>query len=294
MELEKTWRVSGLASTATPFRIQVHAGSPPPQANVLLEGGEALSLRYDPQHNRLLYLDYRPIQVDSSDDVRGDPVVVTDPRTSEQFTAQALLPHRSDDDVTFFLYIKNRDPLRFTPRPRHVWAEIQPLTRTETPLGDKYVFYDRDFVSSRPVPVFQWTAQKWPQLATKAAISVWFQTADVRPGLTHVVNSAEEKTLTVPGLRGVEFRVEPQPYKQNGLRVVVTEIHHTDALDTAVSVQLEPPPDGTLHRHYLGVGTTRHTFDYENRLRPKLHITSREDMLERAVRVPSRVVLIQD
>jgi hypothetical protein len=178
--------------------------------SVQIEGGEALLLRYDGRRSRLFYPPYEPKKFDPKDDLRGEPQICQAPDGSGTFRVQSLLPRRNAKDVEFYVSVQQRDDLKFTFRPKHVWAEIRPLD------GDSqrvYHFADPDFVPERPVPVFRFLAKDWPATVEEAEIRLWFKldAEAVQPDWTGPAADPDRtSSFEVASLPGVAFEIGSQ------------------------------------------------------------------------------------
>jgi hypothetical protein len=174
---------------------------------------------------------------------------------------------------------------RFTPRPKHLWVEIQPKDG-QRDVGSAYEIYDCDFADDQPVPVFRLRVKDWPQSAADATLKVWFavNAGDVAPDERRNVRATDR--FTVPGLPGVTFQVDTETLSGNRYRVVVTETREPSADVEPLRVQLDPPGQRIEHKHHLGVGITEHFFDYEDQQPTNLEITARSRIISKAISIP--------
>ncbi len=275
-ELGETWQLEGLADNPGEYRVQLHGVEGVPAEQVRLEGGENLVLQFDRLGNRLLYPEHTP------PDARGDIQHVTYGQPAAQLRIQALMPRPAQDAAgawDFFVYVQQQsmpsEEYRFTARPRHVWAEIQPRSQRRD-VGAPYIFCDCDFVQDQPVPVLRFHARGWPSQADAALVRLWIalQQQDVSPDDTRTVATFDH--FQARGIPGVSFDVAPLTGDDTfRYRVRVTENRTAADNPEAVRIQLNPPAERILRRHFLGVNVIHHFFDYRAQSPAELQVTSR-------------------
>jgi hypothetical protein len=255
-----------------------------------LEGGEALEVKL--VGDEFVHSRYRPGEFFEEE------------RTQDgSFYLWAPIPRRvSGSGVHFQVALQRHPETRFTPRPRHVWAEITPLgSRTDrNARSPMLAFYDLEFVPGRPVPVLQFRTTNWPEFASEAEMRLWFRLEDdIAPNETFsIANLREPARFSGGGVPGVEFEVELVSSREgSGRELKVWEIHSPDApianLHT-LRVQVEPQGDEWSHRFIPDSRRVLHTFKYSGNRQPsQLMVTTRERITSgaQALEKPFRLVL---
>jgi hypothetical protein len=294
LDLGAKWPIPQVPPAGADYEVRLHGIDRAPYALLSLEGGEAMQLAYDKVQRVLTFPPYEPRAFDPHDDRRGREQSVEDRAGGERFTVQGLLPQRVGQDVLFFVYVQREQPDRFTPRPRHVWAEIRPLG----PLSNRvYYFSDVDFVPDRPVPVFRFLARHWPREAKDAEINLWFKFAGdaAQPEWEGPVDPLRPVTAAVPSLPGVQFEIRSESLAAQAYRVVVTERQAADRDVTPARVQIQPPPDERiLHSFFAGVNVLKHEFKYAAQKPATVSITSRDRILRESLEAKRLQVPVED
>jgi hypothetical protein len=255
---------------------------------LIAEGGERfiIELRKDPE-TQLLFPLYVPSDIDPGDDIQGEERLAKDPVSKLDFRVQSLLPKRlGEKRVAFFVYTENLEEHAFTRRPKHIWAEIRPIS--DRGAGDRrdrvYHFYDIDLVDERPVPVMRFEVDDWPGEAPEAEISLWFTTvAEACKPETVKVDPDREKSFTVLGLDS-QFTVRRRPHADGseGMQVIVQEERKRSEEDQLCSVQISPRPARIERRlsEFSDVEIIQHTFDFEKSMSATVLVTPRNSILE--------------
>lgn len=160
----------------SPKKLEVAYRSAMPHA-VWFEGGEALQMSLEQRG--------------------AAPIIVAAPYDQypaykDQLTSNSgisefelrVTPKRDANEVVFTVSLqrkrKGSSSYDFTPRPAETWLEVTPMADS-TPIGDSYIFYDKNYEPKTPVPVLRWTAQSWPENATSARIRFWCKPYPTKP-----------------------------------------------------------------------------------------------------------------
>jgi Mg-chelatase subunit ChlD len=279
-DLGSSWSIQEESSGPKRYVIQLHGVDRAPKAVVPIEGGEAVELEYDKVKNKLFYPLYKPLR-----EVRASAAGVNDPKGSGTYVAQALLPQRSGNDVCFLVSVQHTDPLTFTERPKHVWAEIQAAGTPER----VYRFFDVDFEPGRPVPVFRFVARDWPRDAKTADIKLWFQfdSDSIEPGWRGDVHPLRSSEVTLEAMGNASFEIRSEATETDGYRVVVLERRPVNGNVAPVRVQSHPLPDVITHKTSVGANMLEHQFDYAEQKPVAIEITARDTITTNAIEVPS-------
>ena len=292
-ELGETWPLPQLPPQPARYEVQLPGLDRAVREAVQIEGGEALLLRYDGRRSRLFYPPYEPKKFDPKDDLRGEPQICQASDGSGAFRVQSLLPRRNAKDVEFYVSVQERDELKFTFRPKHVWAEIRPLD------GDSqrvYHFADPDFVPERPVPVFRFLAKDWPATVEEAEIRLWFKldAEAVQPDWTGPATDPDRTTpFEIASLSGVAFDIGSQALGGGATSVVVTERHPLDQPVSPARVRIYPPPDELIYHEFAGlVNVVKHEFRYAKPTLTTVDITSKDKIVDGAIQVPPLHVVV--
>ena len=293
MDLGTSWVVPNVPPSPTPYVVQLHGVDRAPSAVVQIEGGEATELACDKANNQLVYPRYDPRSYDPRDDKRGREHEVKDPLGSGTYVVQAMLPQRFGNDVHFFVYVQHIDPLTFTTRPKHVWAEIRPAGTSSDRV---FRFFDLDFVPERPVPVFRFVAQDWPKEEKDAEIKLWFQfEADgAKPDWRGDVDPLRPSKFQADAFPNVSFELRTEGIEPEGHRVVVVEWHPMDGELVPARVQTRPLPDRITHKTFAGVNVVKHQFDFARQTPAAVEITARDTITDEAIEVPPLRVAIEE
>jgi hypothetical protein len=251
------------------YRVQlVERGQPSridaAQAEVTVEGGEALELfvKEDPLEGRRRLVHRR------YEDRLRDSVVVSAPGDSRERSVflGAHLPEPTGGGAKFFVSAQNADPERFSPRPLEVWAEITPISPDGRPASAPFIFYDRTFVPSRPVPELEFAVPRWPSQTENAEIRFCCKFQRTPPDKQAAVAELRGKNLQLDGLPNVSFEVETKRSDKpaDPFRVIVTENHPRGGDLGLVKVEMEPTPKSIKRRYNDKTGTIVHTFFYDD------------------------------
>jgi len=293
MDLGSSWLIPNVPSGTTPYVVQLHGVDGAPSAVVQIEGGEAAELAYDKVNNQLVFPRYDPRSYDPRDDKRGRDHEVKDPLGRGAYVVQAMLPQRSGNDVHFFVYVQHVDPLTFTTRPKHVWAEIRPVGTSSDRV---FRFFDLDFVPERPVPVFRFVAQDWPKEEKDAEIKLWFQfeTDGAKPDWRGDVDPLRPSRFQADAFPNVDFELRTERIEPEGHRVVVVEWHSMSGELVPARVETRPLPARITHKTFAGVNVVKHQFDFARQTPAAVEITARATIVEEAIEVPPLRVAIEE
>jgi hypothetical protein len=291
VDLGKDWPLLDLRPRPEQYVVRLAGATQPTEQLVTIEGGEAIELEYDKTAERLVFPVYR------RGDAREPLDDLPDPLTTERYRVLPILPRKSLNRVEFEVAIQNRDRLKFTPRPKHVWAEIQPLTETEQAVGPALHFPDAQFVPDVPVPVLQFTVADWPAGASKASLRMWlkFDFPALKPNGTALAE--ELKSVVVDeDIPQVGFRAEIRQVGEggHGWRLTVWEEHEPGTPLFTARVQASPMPDQIRRQFFVGVDTAKHEFDYAEKPAPTVIVTARERMTQGAIVVPRVVMAVKE
>jgi hypothetical protein len=292
VDLNKPWPINQAPGTKVPYVVKLSDPERQAQAEIVLEGGEAIDLYLSEDRHALEHRRYDKGLRDYRDRL-ADPL---DP--TRQFFVGAHVTAWQGDDLRFLLSIQNNDPRKFSPRPAEAWVQIRPLLPGGP--GPAYVFFDPQFEPGLPVPVLRCVAAGWPPAANQAEIRLWFSMAKTPADPVLTLDDFQRKgVLSVPGAPGVSFEWEPIKRDPSGgpLKVAVVERHKlgSDLAEVETSVRVEmlspPPPLKVVHRYNYGIATIRHMFFYEDNQFStvgglSLALTAHQRMAERAVALP--------
>jgi Mg-chelatase subunit ChlD len=308
LDLRTKWRDRPFTPNAPGVRhVRIHrAQDEPDPRRVTFEGGEALRMQYNHRDNVLAFTDFaneeRRREGSRWRDGTNEPVAnPLNPR--EKFHVNALRPDvgREPDGnryvVDFFIAIQNSDLRQFTPRPKHVWAEIQPLSESGRPVGRVFHCFDLDFAPDYPVPVLRLRAWDWPiRSAQKANISLWFKFQEEKQHEVPVEASEPGLEFMVPKLAGVAFEAQGRPLGATRYRLAVTERHEDrESAGRLASVRCVQYPDSVRHTYYYfddGL-TVEHEFEFDRALAKDLRILAREVLIQDAIHVPELKVNVE-
>jgi hypothetical protein len=277
--------------------IRIHGNPPEPSCPVVFQGGEALELRYFSRDNRLTFVDFAKAYAERLRAWPEEPV--EDPLDRQQrYAVNALGPdiQRESDGtfvVDFHVAVQNADLARFTPRPEQVWAEIQPLSRSNEPVGRPFHFFDLDFSPDRPVPVFRFRARGWPDpsVARQGQISVWFKFKDEPAASQQSVDAAGARKPFPPvkNLAGVTFEAWGEPIAGTGrYRVTIAERHEDrEAAGRLASVRCLQPAERITRRAFYFAERTSilHEFEFPRPQATEFRIQPRTTIVQDAVSV---------
>jgi hypothetical protein len=229
---------------------------------VELEGGEAIEL-VATENGSVLDIVARPFnrsvaaQSNLISGAGGKP---------SNYIVRAHRPRREGTSVRFPVSLQ-LDPrvTHFTARPAETWVEITPLANS-TPVGEPFVFYDRNLEPDTPVPVAAWTASDWPPAADRARIRYWCKDRPTDPvqeiSLGDVRNSPARyrEFQPVPGVAGVELSIDQMDDSTGNFQINVVERHgvQSPGID-ALRVHFETD-------HGIKPNRITHQFDSQNRI----------------------------
>jgi hypothetical protein len=240
---------------------------------IALEGGENLTLKLLPGGKRLEHDPY-PRDKQSSPHFVTNPVALdTDPK---DFRVVPYRPEWKPGRLHFAVSVQNRDPARFSPRPREAWIEITPIDKKELV---PYPCYDLAFESQTPVPVLYCDVPKWPEGATRASIKLWFKLHPSAPmagesGGARIAD-CDEFSRPIPigheWLERVKFIVKSVS-AEKGCELLVDEQHLKSGPPEWARVQLEisEPPDRIVREFDYEGKMARHHFYFPNRNRQQI------------------------
>jgi hypothetical protein len=291
-DLDKEWPLLKLPPSPIEYVVRLHGVSNPAEQRVWIEGGEALELLYDRAQDYLVFPPYR--RGDAREAIEG----LVDPRTNEEYRVLPILPRKNLQRVEFEVAIQNRDRLKFTPRPPHVWAVIQPLTDSEEGSDfPTYHFFDAEFVPDTPVPVLRFVVPNWPDGAKKAGLQMWVK-FEAPPLEINGAGVAEElKSVTIKeDIANVSFRADIKQIGEGGRgwRLTVWEDHDPGTDLFTARVQAKPAPDQLRHQFFVGIDRVKHEFDYVEKPAPTVIITSRERIMQSAVTFPRVIMAVKE
>jgi hypothetical protein len=174
------------------------------------------------------------------------------------------MAHREGTTVRFPLSIQNGEADAFSPRPKAIWVEVQPVSAAG-PAGMPFTFFDMDFQPGRPVPVLDLAAHDWPADASSATIRSWIHFDDPPADLSIPLASLGpgERSFDLPGLPGskVTVRMLPATTRTEVLATVLEE--HPLEISNEVPVLHVALTRGCRHALHVtarGVRRVRHEF----------------------------------
>jgi hypothetical protein len=290
-ELGKDQIIEVVPNQPGQYRVQLHPQSEVPAQIIEIEGGEAIELEYDKTHDQLVFPRYNP------GDERGLPGDYLDPESRERYFVTPILPTKSLNRVTFEVAIQNVDPKKFTPRPKNVWAQIEPLSESEQRVGSVYHFYDAQFSLDTPVPVFRFVVNDWPAGASQAAIQMWFKFGNppIKPNGVLRVTPLEPKLIDedIPNVQFAAELIQPGQGSRDW-RLHVVERHDKGTDLFTARVQATPAAGRVSHSYFIGVDEVRHEFDYSGETSPTAIVTSRDRVIEHSIAVPRFVRAVKE
>jgi len=319
IDLNEPQELATPAVGIVPYDVKMRFGSSPPKTQVQIEGGEALKLQFQDSREpggsgRLVHLEY-PEEKDrkavraGATDIHGKPC---------QFKVFEVL--RSNGTATFRISVQNKVVEEFSPRPKSVWVEIQPLADSEgnrKPIGSLYTFYDRCFVPDRPVPILEFDAAGWPAEAIYAEIRLWCKFEETDPDLTMAVSEIPGSPMVLT--RDLALGAGPRDKTSmqlslwsnedkkpgNAYGVTVDQKFLTEAPLNCSKLEMLPPlgslsplPDEVRHRYLEQSRIVRHVFVFSSGQPPDLGryricITSRYKLLQDAIESPPMQVPVR-
>ena len=298
LELGRTWTFEEWDGKPGAFSVKSHGLEREASAEVVLEGGEAIQLEYDSIENRLKHSRYEaPKRFERRENIQ-DPA-----KADRRFYVSTHMPARAGRSATFFVSVQNADASKFSPRPKHIWAEITPVYTRPPEKVPMFHFYDLDFEPDRPVPVLQFRVPVWPAEARQAKVQLWFKVDDdAPPNWSSPIDKVDQKTFSVSGIAGLELEVQTQrgtdvsdPFVVN-----VTESDQAPLEMFGTRLEMTPPPDRIVHRYITEAKRVRHIFIYKDTtdlrtIQPSLRVTTRDRIVRDSVPVePLTVTLPQD
>jgi len=294
MAFGKSWTVEDWDGRAGDYEAILLGLERRPAARFTLDGGESLQLYYNRNENRLEHRRYAPKALRQQVGNLPDP---SDP--DHRVFIGAHLPSTHDDEVRFSVSVQNDDERLFSPRPKHVWAEIRPVYTHRPEEVPIYHFQDLEFEPDRPVPVLRFRVPRWPEEAKQASIRLWLKFHDdVRPNRIVPVGGTAPSQFEVEGLPGVTFDVQTRRRGEGGdrYRIVVIQNHKPDTDLYSVRVETTPTADRVSHRYIVQSHMVRHVFEYGDlaalqTTQPKIHITSKDRITRDAVTVDKPIVV---
>jgi hypothetical protein len=269
------WVIKQPSDAAVDYLVKLVDAGLPAQADVRLEGGEAIELYVEREaagQRRLVHRRYeKDIRGPSYRDVQS-PLDI-----GRTFFIAAHLPKREPDAVTFYVSIQNGDEKKFSRRPAEAWVEVRPLVGEESRSDPQrpnapaqasrnapvYVFYDACYLSERPVPVLSCRAIHWPPDAREAEIRLWCKMSPTRAAKEITVRKFRERPLR---LGNVSFDIEVTGGATSAdlCQVKIIETHPPDADLHTVKVEMSPQAGEVRHIYYpeTKTGKVCHVFSY--------------------------------
>lgn len=279
-----------MAGTSVPYEVLLDTGPPTPKRGVRVSGGERLEL-YATARGRALQ--FRRYDGGTEQGLRDSQSLLPDPASPGRvWFLGAHMAHREGPTVRFPLSIQNGEADAFSPRPKAIWVEVQPVSPAG-PEGMPYTFFDMDFQLGRPVPVLDLAAHDWPANAANATIRSWIHFDDPAADLSVPLASLApgERSFDVPGLPGSKIIIRILPATTRGeVLATVLEEHPLEISDDlpVVHVSLTRGCRRALHVTARGVRRVRHEFTIvanEGEIGPEvvLQITTRRRFQANAV-----------
>jgi hypothetical protein len=193
LRLGKTWEVRPSPREPARYSVEVSNAQPRPvSTDVTLEGGEGLELFLT--QNSLVH---RRFGFDPNHLVARKWVEnVQDLNSPRKFFIAAHLVEKQGNSRLIRVSVQNQDETQFSPRPRHLWAEITPVP--PAPDGRVYNFFDLEFEEDQPVPVLRFVAPDWPAGSRQADVRLWLKFEE---------DGAVVQTIEAPVAERKEFRV---------------------------------------------------------------------------------------
>jgi Mg-chelatase subunit ChlD len=264
--------------------------STPPPIAVTVEAGREVVLLYDRANNKLLFEQPQPLGDENTPAV-SQPF--TDRTSGRDYVATAIA-RRGDppeQTVTFLVQLADTSEQNHTPRPKAVWAEIQPQGADESGAQPLFYCFDREFVLERLQPMLRFRAGNWPAMAKRAAVKLWlsFDEPIQSPARQILEISDEPYSLQIPSFPNISFEVTHAMAADETFRITILE-RHPDEQATPLMLTLNPAPQQIIRRRYIGLGIVRHEFDYalqDEAAHAVLEVTPSELVKAGAISVPS-------
>lgn len=251
-----------VAGTSVPYDVVLETGPPTPKRGVRVWGGERLEL-FTTGRGRAL--EFRRYDGGTEQGLRDSQTLLPDPENPQRiWFLGAHMALREGAKVRFPLSIQNGQADAFSPRPKAVWIDVQPMTATG-PEGMPYTFMDMDFQPGRPVPVLDLAAYDWPANASTATIRSWIHFSAPQPDLAIPLPDVGPigRSFEVPGLAKSTVMVTRAPPAASGEVVVtVLEEHPLEICGDlpVLHVSLTRGCRRALHITARGVQRVRHEF----------------------------------
>lgn len=279
-----------VAGTSVPYDVLLDTGPPTPKRGVRVWGGERLQL-YATARGRALQ--FRRYDGGTEQGLRDSQSLLPDPVSPGRiWFLGAHMAHREGPTVRFPLSVQNGEADAFSPRPKAIWVEVQPVSAAG-PEGMPYTFFDMNIQPGRPVPVLDLVAHDWPANASSATIRSWIHFDDPAADLSIPLGDVgpTEKSFDVPGLPGSKITVRLLPATTRGeVLATVLEEHPLELSDDlpVLHVSLTRGCLRALHVTARGVRRVRHEFTItatEGEIGPEvvLQITTRRRFQANAV-----------
>jgi hypothetical protein len=228
---------------------------------VELEGGEAIELYVSDSGQSIVAkpypqsVDKEAYLVEGSGGKKNDLIL----------RIQRPVRDRQSEQSVIFRMALQRDPSadHFTKRPAETWVEITPLKDGGDAAAQPYIFYDRNFEPDTPVPVLKWTADDWPEEATRARIRFWCKDNPTEPiekiSMHDVITSPATYRQHPTKVDGVQLSIEPIVERSRSRIQVVEKYDAQSSGIDAIRVALETTG---------GIKPTRveHEFDAQNKI----------------------------
>jgi hypothetical protein len=256
--INTVWRLSSV-DPGTEFTVRLVNRENVRPMTVVLDGGEAIDLEFNSEKNRL---EFPAFSADFVRPVRSNLQYATG-ASDERFVVAALLPHNSGSgSVTFRLSIQNQNPIQFTSRPKHVWAEVRPIYDENGSPGTP-VFYvmDPQFEDNRPVPVLRLNVAGWPDNAEWADIRLWFSmhSAELKPPISISLDAREHSPIRI---KNAELTTDLRVNRDDGSAELTLTEQHEELDGYPLWMHVFPEPSKVTRAFVEEQRRVRHTYSF--------------------------------
>lgn len=232
--------------------------------DVVMEGGEALQMRYNPSLGR-----FEPVPFDVDFPVAAELTLPSNARISK-LIARVHRPQLREQEAVFSISLQAMST-PFTPRPKECFIQIEPLSEDGQAVGTPLYYFDNNWVADRAVPMLRWKVGGWPEDAKKARFRLWCKFAKTPAPVALDIGDFYkpgdlQESREFADIPAARFSINVQEdVTQGQLCVAVTQIHvqaSEQIQATKVSVAGELPAQKTSRYFDLENGVASHIFRF--------------------------------
>jgi hypothetical protein len=234
------------------------------EKEIELIGGERVVLQYDPSRGRPeLRFAWDGREASAVADAAAVGRVAEPARTS---VVDVLDPIRNVGgvDLTFPFRIREKQwEQRFSPRPRFVWAEIQPRGGDD-PARAVFPCVDANWEDQSQFPILQVPLPNWPRQSRRAGLRLWFRFDDPPTVVREPLPRGRHATLESAAGRWTVSQSGGEAGEPRRVVVSLEPSAENRRLDRLLeqAVWVWPPADD-IHRRYAQDGSSaEHEFRY--------------------------------